>query len=138
MSTIAAENDSNDREMYVTKRNGKKEIISFDKILRRIKKVGKMADIHPTDGGLQYNHRTEPEIKINYTQLAMKIIDQLFDGIPTDKIDEISAEQCASMSSIHYDYGTLASRIAISNHHKNTSDSFSGTMKKLEIGRAHV
>ena len=104
----------NTSEMYVTKRNGNKEIISFDKILQRIKKTGKEADI-----------------KINYTSLVIKIIDQLFDGIPTDKIDEISAEQCATMSSIHYDYGTLASRLIISNHHRNTSISFSKTMKKL-------
>jgi ribonucleoside-diphosphate reductase alpha chain len=104
----------NTSEMYVTKRNGNKEIISFDKILQRIKKTGKDANI-----------------KINYTSLVIKIIDQLFDGIPTDKIDEISAEQCATMSSIHYDYGTLASRLIISNHHKNTSISFSKTMKRL-------
>ena len=104
----------NTSEMYVTKRNGKKEIISFDKILQRIKKMGRDANI-----------------QINYTSLVIKIIDQLFDGIPTDKIDEISAEQCASMSSIHYDYGTLASRLIISNHHRNTTDSFSKTMKKL-------
>jgi len=104
----------NTSEMYVTKRNGKKEIISFDKILQRIKKVGK-----------------EANIQINYTSLVIKIIDQLFDGIQTDKIDEISAEQCASMASIHYDYSTLASRLIISNHHRNTSDSFSKTMKKL-------
>ena len=104
----------NTSEMYVTKRNGNKEIISFDKILQRIKKTGKDANI-----------------KINYTSLVIKIIDQLFDGIPTDKIDEISAEQCATMSSIHYDYGTLASRLIISNHHRNTSISFSKTMKRL-------
>ena len=105
---------SSTSEMYVTKRNGNKEIISFDKILQRIKKTGK-----------------EVDIKINYTSLAIKIIDQLFDGIPTDKIDEISAEQCATMSSIHYDYGTLASRLIISNHHRNTTASFVKTMKKL-------
>jgi len=104
----------NTNEMYVTKRNGNHEIISFDKILQRIKKVGK-----------------EANIQINYTSLVMKIIDQLYDKIPTDKIDEISAEQCASMSSIHTDYGVLASRLIISNHHRNTTASFSKTMKKL-------
>ena len=104
----------NASEMFVTKRNGNKEIISFDKILQRIKKIGK-----------------EQGIQINYTSLVMKIIDQLYDGIPTDKIDEISAEQCATMSSIHYDYGTLASSLIVSNHHRNTVASFSKTMKKL-------
>ncbi len=46
----------------------------------------------------------------------MKIIDQLYDGIPTAKIDELSAEQCASMASIHPDYSTLAGRLIIANH----------------------
>ena len=90
-------------EMYVTKRSGALEIVSFDKILHRIKSIG-----------------TEANVKINYTSLAMKIIDQLYDKISTTKIDELTAEQCAALSSTHYDYGTIASHIVVSNHHKNT------------------
>jgi len=70
-------------------------------------------------------------LKINYTSLAMKVIDQLFDKISTSKIDELSAEQCASMSSIHYDYNTLAGRIIISSHQKNTSPVFSNVISSL-------
>jgi ribonucleoside-diphosphate reductase alpha subunit len=103
-----------EEEMYVTKRNGEREIVSFDKILNRIKKLGQ-----------------EAGIKINYTNLVMKVIDQLFDGISTTKIDELSAEQCASMSSIHPDYNILAGRITVSNHHKNTSGSFVDVMTQL-------
>lgn len=101
-------------EMYVVKRMGKREIVSFDKILKRIKKLG-----------------NEANIKINYTTLVMKVIDQLYDGISTTKIDELSAEQCASMASIHTDYNILAGRIIISNHHKNVPYSFSKAMTKL-------
>ena len=61
----------------------------------------------------------------------MKVIDQLYDGIPTSKIDELAADQCASLSTLHPDYGILASRIIISNHQKNTLSSFSETMAKL-------
>ena len=104
----------NPDEMYVTKRDGQIEIVSFDKILRRIKSVG-----------------TEVGIKINYTSLAMKVIDQLYDKISTAKIDELTAEQCASMSSIHYYYGTLAARVAVSNHHKNTDPSFTNVINRL-------
>ena len=50
----------------------------------------------------------EADIKINYTALAMKVIDQLYDKISTTKIDELTAEQCASMSSTHPDYNALA------------------------------
>ena len=103
-----------DEDMIVTKRNGNEEIVSFDKILKRIKKIGQ-----------------EVNIKINYTSLAMKVIDQLYSGISTTKIDELSAEQCASMSSIHPDYNILAGRITISNHHKNSSSSFSNVMQSL-------
>ena len=101
-------------EMYVTKRDGKREIVSFDKILNRIKKIG------------QANN-----MKLNYTTLVMKVIDQLYDGISTTKIDELSAEQCASMASIHPDYSMLAGSIIISNHQSNTSASFVEVMTQL-------
>jgi ribonucleoside-diphosphate reductase alpha chain len=104
----------NDNDMYVTKRNGKTEAVSFDKILKRIKHIGQNLNI-----------------KINYTTLAMKVIDQLYDKISTTKIDELSAEQCASMVSIHPDYYSLASQIIISNHHKNTPSTFSKAMSML-------
>ena len=105
---------STNKEMHVTKRNGTREEISFDKILNRIKKIGQ-----------------EVEIQINYSALAMKVIDQLYDGILTTKIDELTAEQCASLATQHYDYGTLAGRIFVSNHHKNTNKSFHKTISAL-------
>ena len=107
-----------DEEMYVTKRSGKQEIVSFDKILNRIKTIGQ-----------------EANIKINYTSLVMKVIDQLYNNISTTKIDELSAEQCASMASIHPDYNILAGRIIVSNHLKNTSSLFTDTMTQLYMYR---
>jgi len=103
-----------ENEMNVTKRNGVLETVSFDKILQRMKRQGK-----------------EVGIQVNYTALAMKVIDQLYDGISTIKIDELSAEQCASMASVHYDYNTLAGRIIVSSHQKNTEESFSKVMTEL-------
>jgi ribonucleotide reductase alpha subunit/intein/homing endonuclease len=100
--------------MRVTKRNGDLEEIAFDKILIRIKKLGQEANIN-----------------INYQQLVMKVIDQLFDTIPTTKIDELAAEQCASLSTLHPDYATLAGRIIVSNHQKNTDSDFSNVMMEL-------
>ena len=104
---------SND-EMHVTKRSGAIEIVSFDKILSRIKTIG-----------------IEAGVKINYTSLTMKIIDQLYDKISTTKIDELTAEQCAALSSTHYDYGTIASHIVVSNHHKNTVSDFREVIRAL-------
>ena len=100
--------------MRVTKRDGELEEIAFDKILLRIKKLGQ-----------------EANIQINYQQLVMKVIDQLYDKISTTKIDELAAEQCASLSTLNPDYGTLAGRIIVSNHQKNTVSSFSSVMMDL-------
>ena len=108
-------NNKSNVDMYVIKRNGKKEIISFDKILKRIKAIAKQFSLQ----------------NIIFAQLTMKVIDQLHDNIHTTKIDELTAEQCASMSSIHPDYTKLASAITISNLQKNTSNSFYETLKKL-------
>ena len=105
-------NSSN--EMRVTKRNSVLQEVSFDKILGRVKKLG-----------------LEAGISINYSSLVMKVIDQLYDTIPTTKIDELAAEQCASMSTNHPDYATLAARIIISNHQKNTSPLFSDVIQSL-------
>ena len=101
--------------MRVTKRNGELEDIYFDKILKRIKTLGKESGI----------------VSINYSSLSMKVIDQLYDTIPTAKIDELTAEQCASLSTQHPDYGILAGRIVISNHQKNTLHTFSEVMENL-------
>lgn len=106
---------TNDLDMYVLKRNGKREAISFDKILKRIKSLGKHFNLQ----------------HIIFAQLAIKVIDQLYDNIQTTKIDELTAEQCASMSSIHPDYTKLASAIVVSNLHKNTSNCYYETTKKL-------
>ena len=118
---MASFDDTND--LRVTKRDGSSEIVAFDKILSRLKKIGK----ENIDG--------VGNLKINYTTLAMKVIDQLFDGIHTTQIDELSAEQCASMASTHPDYNILAGRIVVSNHHKNTKSTFSATMDDLFMNR---
>ena len=101
-----------DNEDYVIKRNGDKEIVSFDKILRRIKNLA-------NDKTLGKNIQ-----KVNYTSLCRKIIDRTYNNITTKEIDELTAEQCASLTTIHSDYGTLASRVLISNHQKNTDSNF--------------
>jgi len=103
-----------DEDMYVKKRNGNLEIISFDKILKRVKNLGH-----------------EFNLSIQYTQLVMKVIDQLYNNIKTSEIDELTAQQCASMASINPDYNRLAGAIAISNLQKNTSSSFYETMTQL-------
>ena len=101
-------------KMYVIKRDGTQEEISFDKILRRVQKLGEEANLN-----------------INYSALAIKVIDKLCNHMRTTQIDLETADQCAALSTQHPDYGELAGRILISNHQKNTLSSFSQTMKQL-------
>ena len=102
--------------MRVIKRDGTFQEVSFDKILQRVKKLG--AEV-------------TPPLMINYSQLIMKVIDQLYDKIPTYVIDELTAEQCAALSTKHLDYATLANRIIVSNNHRITTPSFYTAMETL-------
>ena len=104
------------QEMRVQKRNGEFEEVSFDKILNRVKNLG---------------NKILPVLSINYSKLIIKVIDQLHTDISTSVIDELTAEQCASLTTKHPDYGVLSSRIIISNNHKNTLETFYDAMFKL-------
>jgi ribonucleoside-diphosphate reductase alpha chain len=104
-----------DNELHVTKRNGKLEEVSFDKIFKRFKTLGQEAKID----------------SIKYSALAMDVINQLYDKIPTTKIDELCAQECIARETTHIDYGLLASRIIITNHHKTTTANFYKTMQQI-------
>ncbi len=99
-------------EMYVTKRNGQREEVSFDKVLNRIKAAAKGLDV-------------------NATIIAQKTLARIYNGVTTTELDELSARLAISLASTHPDYGTLASQIAVSNHQRNTSASFCDVMKLL-------
>lgn len=100
--------------MYVIKRNGKKETVKFDKITARIEK-------------LSYSLNNA----VNVIDVAKKVIEGIYDGVTTTELDNLAAETAASLTIKHPDYALLASRIAVSNLHKNTTKSFSETMKLL-------
>ena len=102
----------NNDSMFVIKRNGDKEEVSFDKVTRRIKNLS-------------------CDLKINAFVIAQKVCQEIYDGVLTTDLDELAAQTCAHLSTEHLDYGILASRICISNHQKNTSPSFSETISIL-------
>ncbi|NII85335.1 ribonucleoside-diphosphate reductase subunit alpha [Pedobacter riviphilus] len=101
--------------MFVLKRDGRKEAVQFDKITARIQKLcyGLNSDL------------------VDPIDVAKKVIEGLYDGVTTSELDNLAAETAASLTTKHPDYALLASRIAVSNLHKNTTKSFSGTMKML-------
>ena len=98
--------------MRVIKRNSEMEDVSFDKVLNRLKNLS---------NGLT----------IDVSEIAQKVCSRIYDGVKTYELDELAAYLCSSMSIEHPDYSILASRIIISNHHKNTSPSFSETIHML-------
>ncbi len=101
--------------MFVFKRDGKKESVKFDKITARIQKLCY---------GLSPEH-VQPIL------VAQKVIEGVYDGVTTTELDNLAAETAASLTTRHPDFALLASRIAISNLHKNTKKSFSETMQDL-------
>ena len=100
--------------MYVIKRDGRKEPVKFDKITARVKKL--CYGLSPI---------VQPEM------VAMKVIEGLYDGVSTYELDNLAAEVSASKTIEHPDYALLASRISVSNLHKNTKKSFSDTIEDL-------
>src|SRR6218665_2205975 len=101
--------------MYVIKRDGRRESVKFDKITARIERLC---------------YGLEPAF-VQPVEVAMKVVSGIYDGVSTSELDTLAAETAASMTTKHPDYAILAARIAISNLHKNTLKSFSGTMKLL-------
>ncbi len=100
--------------MYVVKRDGRKESVKFDKITARITK-------------LCYN--LDPIV--DPTLVAMRVIEGIYDGVTTIQLDNLAAEVCVSLTTRHPDYALLASRLAVSNLHKNTKKSFTETISDL-------
>src|ERR1700752_2456639 len=101
--------------MYVVKRDGKQETVKFDKITARIEKLC---------------YGLNPAL-VDPIDVAKKVIEGLFDGVTTSELDNLAAETAASLTTKHPDYALLASRIAVSNLHKNTKKSFSQTIADL-------
>jgi ribonucleoside-diphosphate reductase alpha chain len=101
--------------MYVIKRDGNRESVKFDKITARIQKL---------------SYGLDP-VHVNPVAVAMKVIDGIYEGVSTSELDNLAAETAASLTAKHPDYALLASRIAVSNLHKNTKKSFSQTIADL-------
>lgn len=101
--------------MYVYKRDGRREPVKFDKITARISRLCY---------GLDPNH-------VDAVKITQKIISGVYEGVTTVELDNLAAETCAYLTTIHPDYATLAARIAISNLHKQTTKQFSAVVEEL-------
>lgn len=101
--------------MYVTKRDGSKEAVRFDKVSNRVRKM---------TYGLNSDF-------VDAMEISQKVIAGIYDGISTGELDNLAAETAASLIPKHPDYSILASRIAVSRLHKNTKKKFSETIEEL-------
>ena len=103
--------------MRVIKRSGSYEDVSFDKILNRIR-------------SLCFSEEFKNGLNIDETILAQKVVQEIYDGVKTSELDDLSAQNAMSLYSTHPDFKVLAARITVSNLHKNTLDNFSD---KIEL-----
>jgi ribonucleoside-diphosphate reductase alpha chain len=109
--------DNMAEHLYVIKRNGDRVPVSFDQILQRIRMLS---------DGIEH---------VNPDLVAQKVCNQLQDGMSTSQLDEFAAETCAMMQArFHPNYGTLAARILINNHHKNTPNTLLECIEQLYHG----
>lgn len=103
--------------MRIQKRSGNFEILSFDKIVYRLKKLA--------------NDKSLGQLKTIDTDIvAQKVVSTIYDGVLSIELDEEAARIAISMTE-NLEFGKLASRIIISNMHKNTTECFSEVMEKL-------
>jgi len=112
MRKFANKGMSNIVDMRVQKRNGEMEAVSFDKVTARIRGA--------CDG-----------LSVNATMIAQKVLGSIIDGIKTSDLDELTCTTAIAYITEHPDYGILASRIAVSNHHKNTPTTFLEVVTRL-------
>jgi len=104
--------------MRVLKRSGSYEDVSFDKILNRIKALS---------SGPEFAY----QLSIDPVIIAQKVCSEIYDGVKTSELDELSSQIAISLYSTNLDYSVLASRIVVSNHHKNTEGNFSKKVSML-------
>jgi len=106
--------------MFVTKRDGLREEISFDKITARIKLLCKDLE------------------RVKVHNISLKTINNIYDGITTSELDIVSANICATLASSEYQYNQLGGRILVSSSEKNIkvllgeNDSFVGRMNYIQ------
>lgn len=91
-------------DMHVTKRDGGREPVHFDKITQRLSHLA-----HELDA-------------VDVTRVAAQVCSSVHDGISTARLDELAADVAVGLLTENPQYGTLAARILVSNLQKNTSE----------------
>ena len=100
--------------LRIKKRGGDEVSFNPQKIYNRVKRASK-------------------GLNVNSDEIFIKVITSVpTEGfITTKELDKLVYEIAASFTGSHHDYSRLASSVAISSYHKDTNESFSITMKRL-------
>lgn len=115
-SEIAVFNNMMDsKKIFVVKRRGRKEDVRPEKVFRRIEKLCYGLDMEYIDVG----------------KITVRVISGLYSGVTTVELDNLAAETCATLATVHPDYSTLAARIFVSNLHKETEKDFHKVVESL-------
>eukprot|EP01127_Copromyxa_protea_P009319 TRINITY_DN2190_c0_g1_i2.p1 TRINITY_DN2190_c0_g1~~TRINITY_DN2190_c0_g1_i2.p1 ORF type:complete len:803 (-),score=166.60 TRINITY_DN2190_c0_g1_i2:119-2503(-) len=102
--------------MHVVKRDGKQEVVQFDKISERLKVL---------------MNKTPALTSIDHILVTQKVISGVYSGVTTSVLDNLAAETAAYMSTQHPEYGALAARVAISNLHKETREDWGWVVDQM-------
>jgi ribonucleoside-diphosphate reductase alpha chain len=102
--------------LKITKREGDDVSFNPQKIYQRIKRAAK-------------------GLNVNSDEIFIKVITSVpTEGLVTTKeLDKLIYEIAAAYTGSHHDYSRLASSVAISSYHKETSPSFCETMRVLHV-----
>lgn len=106
------------------------ELVQFDKITRRISSM--CASTFAGTSGAALSSAVDPRM------IAAETIRNIYDGISTEELDMISVRVAENHKLEHPDYSILASRIRVSNMHKNTPGKFSEAMEIISKGLGTV
>ena len=116
--------------LFVTKRDGQRENVQFDKITERIKKLVNPSELKNIN--LPYFDSSNETEYLDPVLVAQKVVASLYSGITTEELDIESAEICVNLSTKHPSYSYLGGRILVSNLHKKTSNNFTEKMELLK------
>jgi hypothetical protein len=135
--------------MYVIKRNGKTEVVHFDKVgsIFEFEKYSDRNAVYLWDyghlmcRGLQITSRINKlcygldPLHVDAAFISQKVVQGVYPGVTTVELDELAAQTAASCATKHPDFSTLAARISVSNLHKQTSKVFSDV---IEVLHSHI
>jgi len=113
--------------MKVQTRSGVIQKVDYYQILEKLTIKSKQLEFK--------NDSEKEEFEKQLFDIVFKIINEMYDGITTEEIDEISSRKCVQFSSSNLLFDKLAVLIEIDKLHKRTDESLLNVTLELEFGK---